>query len=48
MIYNFTRSTICCLPFKIVMCLPCHIGAIINSCLNLLCNHNMPNKNYLF
>ena len=37
-------STACCLPFKIVLCLPFHIGAGINSILNCLCKTD---KNYL-
>jgi hypothetical protein len=37
-------STACCLPFKIVLCLPLHIGAGINSILNCLCKTD---KNYL-
>ena len=37
-------ATACCLPFKIVICSPFHIGAGINSILNYLCNTN---KNYL-
>jgi hypothetical protein len=36
--------TSCCLPFKIVLCFPCHIGSGINSILNYLCNTD---KNYL-
>lgn len=36
--------TTCCLPFKIVLCSPFHIGAGINSILNYLYNTN---KNYL-
>jgi hypothetical protein len=36
--------TTCCLPFKIVLCFPCHIGVVINSILNCLCNTD---KNYL-
>jgi hypothetical protein len=41
-------STMCCLPVKIVLCLPCHVGALINTCLNYCCHRNLPNKNYLF
>lgn len=37
--------TTCCLPCKIILCSPFHIGAVINSLLNCLCNTN---KNYLF
>jgi hypothetical protein len=37
-------STTCCLPFKIVLCLPFHIGGGINSILNCLCKTD---KNYL-
>jgi len=33
-----------CLPFKIVLCFPFHIGAGMNSLLNCLCNTD---KNYL-
>ena len=36
--------TTCCLPCKIILCSPFHIGAVINSLLNCLCNTN---KNYL-
>jgi hypothetical protein len=47
---NCTITT-CCLPFKIILCLPCHIGAGINSILNHVYNtDNTDNtdKNYLF
>ena len=36
--------TTCCLPFKIVLCFPFHIGVGINSILNCLYNTD---KNYL-
>jgi hypothetical protein len=41
---NCTITT-CCLPFKIIFCLPCHIGAGFNSALNRLYNTEL---NYLF
>lgn len=44
--WDGVSTTLCVVP-KIVMCLPCHIGALINSSLNMCCNHNQPNKNYL-
>jgi len=37
-------ATTCCLPFKIVLCLPFHIGSGINSILNCLFKTD---KNYL-
>lgn len=37
-------ATVCCLPFKIVICSPFHIGAGINSILNCLFNTD---ENYL-
>lgn len=50
--------TTCCLPFKIIICLPCHIGTGVNTILNCLYNtdnsdnsdniDNKKNKNYLF
>ena len=46
--------TMLCLPLKIVICMPCHFGAIINTGLNFCCQHkctsydgNRQNKNYL-
>lgn len=42
-----------CLPFKIIICLPCHIGTGVNSILNCLYNTDnntdkKTDKNYLF
>jgi hypothetical protein len=53
---NFAITT-CCLPLKIIICLPCHIGTGVNSILNCLYNtdnntdnntYKKTDKNYLF
>ena len=37
-----------CLPVKLVLCFPCHLGVLINFCLNTCCNcSSTTNKNYL-
>ncbi len=42
-------ATCLCLPLKIVLFFPCHMGVVCNCCLNMIFNFSetKPDKNYL-